>query len=56
MTAWMTALKLENPFAGQRLADREALIREKLGSGSTEANPRPVTADDVSELLNAILA
>jgi alcohol dehydrogenase class IV len=56
VTAWMTAMKLENPFAGQRLADREALIRETLASGSTAANPRPVTADDVSALLNAILA
>jgi alcohol dehydrogenase class IV len=52
----MTAMKLENPFAGQQVADREALIRETLASGSTAANPRPVTADDVSALLNAILA
>ena len=56
VASWMTAMKLENPFAGQQVADREALIRETLASGSTAANPRPVTADDVSALLNAILA
>ncbi|HRR34646.1 MAG TPA: iron-containing alcohol dehydrogenase [Kiritimatiellia bacterium] len=55
VTAWMTAMKLDNPFAGQQVTDREAFINETLASGSTAANPRPVTADDVSSLLDAIL-
>lgn len=52
---WMTAMELKNPFAGQQVTDREAFIRETLASGSTAANPRPVTADDVSSLLDTIL-
>ncbi len=51
---WLGAMKLENPFAGQAVADREAFIRETLASGSTAANPRPVTAADASALLDAI--
>lgn len=55
VASWMTAMKLKNPFVGQQVTDREAFIREALASGSTAANPRPVTADDVSSLLDAIL-
>ncbi len=55
IATWMTAMELKNPFAGQQVTDREAFIRETLASGSTAANPRPVTADDVSSLLDTIL-
>lgn len=51
---WLSAMMLENPFARKHVADREAFIRETLASGSTLANPRPVTADDVTQLLSAI--
>ena len=54
--AWLSAMKLDNPFAGQAIADRGAVISEALVSGSTQANPRPVTADDVAALLDAIFA
>ncbi|HNX35061.1 MAG TPA: iron-containing alcohol dehydrogenase [Kiritimatiellia bacterium] len=53
--AWLSAMRLENPLSGQTVADRDAFIRETLASGSTAANPRPVTADDVSALLDALL-
>jgi len=53
---WMAAMRLQNPFAGRTIPDRDAFIRETLASGSTEANPRPVAADDVSRLLDTILA
>jgi len=56
VAAWLSAMTLENPFAGKTVDDRDAFIRETLASGSTAANPRPVTADDVSALLNAIVA
>ena len=52
---WLSAMRLENPFAGQRVADRDAFIHETLISGSTAANPRPVTADDVAMLLDAVM-
>ena len=52
---WLDAMKLGKPFDGQTVADREAFIRETLASGSTAANPRPVTSDDVSALLDAII-
>jgi alcohol dehydrogenase class IV len=53
---WLGSMKLDNPFAGKHVADRDAFIRETLASGSTAANPRPVSADDASALLDAVLA
>lgn len=53
--AWLGEMRLDNPFTGKQVADREEFIRETLASGSTEANPRDVTADDVSALLDTIL-
>ena len=53
---WLAAMKVENPFSGQAVPDRDAFVRETLASGSTAANPRPVTADDVSALLDTLLA
>ena len=52
---WLSAMTLDNPFAGQQVTDREAFIRETLASGSTAANPRPVTAEDAGALLDAVL-
>jgi alcohol dehydrogenase class IV len=52
---WLGAMKLQSPFAGKTVADRDTFIRETLASGSTAANPREVTADDVSALLDALL-
>ena len=54
--AWFAAMGLANPFAGCKVTDRDAFIRETLASGSTAANPRPVTAEDVGALLDAITA
>ncbi len=54
--SWLEAMKLENPLAGREVADREAFVRETLASGSTVANPRPVTAADVEALLDAVTA
>jgi alcohol dehydrogenase class IV len=51
---WLAAMGLENPFSGRRVADLDAFTRETLASGSTAANPRPVTAEDVAALLSAI--
>lgn len=56
VNAWLGAMTLENPFAGGTVADRDAFTRETLASGSTAANPRPVTPEDVSALLDAVLA
>ncbi len=55
VSTWLAAMRLDNPFAGLSVTDREAFIRETLASGSTAANPRPVTAEDVSALLDAVL-
>ncbi len=49
-------LALPNPFAGQALADRAGIVAETLASGSTAANPRPVTAEAVERLLDALFA
>jgi alcohol dehydrogenase class IV len=53
---WMGEMKIESPFAGEVIHDREGIIRETLASGSTAANPRPVDEADVEALLDAIFA
>lgn len=55
VTAWLAAMRLPNALRGQTVTDRDAFIRETLASGSTAANPRNVTADDVVVLLEALL-
>jgi alcohol dehydrogenase class IV len=56
VTEWLREMKLENPFHGEQVADLDAFVKEVLVSGSTAANPRPVTADDVRQLLSEILS
>ena len=56
VAAWLDAMRLDNPFKGAAVTDRDAFIRETLASGSTAANPRPVTADDAAALLDAVLS
>ena len=48
------ALGIGAPFSGKTLDDRQALIRETLASGSTAANPRPVSAADVDAMLTRL--
>lgn len=43
-----------NPFKGLLLQNEEQIIAETLASGSTKANPRDVTADDVKNLLLSV--
>lgn len=52
----MATLGIVSPFAGREIIDREGIIRETLASGSTAANPRPVSATDAQALLDAIFA
>lgn len=47
-------LELHSPFRGQPIPDRDAVVRETLASGSTAANPRPVSAADVHALLDRL--
>lgn len=47
-------LGVGNPFAGQAVLDRKAMIREVLSSGSTQHNPRGVTKKDVERLLKEL--
>lgn len=49
--AMMQTLQLAAPFSGQALPDEDAVVEETLASGSTKANPRTVTADDVRGML-----
>ncbi len=51
---WLDAMRLDNPFKGRQIADPAQVIRETLASGSTAANPRPVSAEDVESLLATI--
>ncbi len=52
--ALLARLGVESPFEGAHLDGREAVIAETLSSGSTAANPRTVTADDVGTLLDRL--
>ena len=50
----MNTLAVSSPFRGQPLRDVEAIVAETLASGSTAANPRPVSRADVIELLSRL--
>jgi len=52
----IAGMGIVSPFAGAEIIDREGIVRETLASGSTAANPRPVTEADVHTLLDAIFA
>ncbi|HNZ47642.1 MAG TPA: iron-containing alcohol dehydrogenase [Candidatus Hydrogenedentes bacterium] len=52
IAALIQKLPLASPFTGQVLSDTQAIIEETLASGSTKANPRDVSADQVQALLN----
>ncbi|MBN1669839.1 MAG: iron-containing alcohol dehydrogenase [Kiritimatiellae bacterium] len=60
LPAWIerhqTRFGLDSPFAGQPIRDRARIVREVLASGSTAANPRPVTERDVDALLQPLFA
>lgn len=47
-------LKITSPFKGKPIPEKEKIIRETLSSGSTAANPKPVTREDVEYLLREI--
>lgn len=47
-------LNLINPFKNLPLIEKETLVRETLQSGSTAANPKPITRNDVEFLLSEI--
>ncbi len=52
----IAGMGIESPFAGKEIIDGDGIVRETLASGSTAANPRAVTEQDVHELLDAIFA
>jgi len=54
VSTWLTAMSLTNPFQGGTIHDLDAFIAETLTSGSTAANPRSVTAEDVVQLVQQI--
>ena len=51
---FIKTFKIESPFAGQTVRDRQGIVRETLESGSTKANPRPIMEKDVEFLLDKI--
>jgi alcohol dehydrogenase class IV len=46
--------KIESPFMNKELIDRETIIEETLASGSTAANPKPISRNDVELLLEKL--
>jgi len=47
-------LKITSPFKGKPLLEKEKIITETLGSGSTAANPKFITREDVEYLLKEL--
>ncbi len=54
ITGVLAELKISSPFKGKAILEQEKIIRETLQSGSTTANPKPVTPEDVQFLLDEI--
>ncbi len=47
-------LRIESPFPGRALLEKEKIIADTLASGSTAANPKPVDRADVEFLLREL--
>lgn len=54
ITGILTELRISSPFKGKALLEKEMVIRETLKSGSTAANPKPITREDVIFILDEI--
>ncbi len=54
VTGVLAELKISSPFKGKAILEKEMILRETLKSGSTAANPKPVTPEDVLFLLDEI--
>jgi alcohol dehydrogenase class IV len=50
----LTEMRLGNPFAGPTPDNIDRIVAEVLASGSTAANPRPVSAGDARRVLDTI--
>lgn len=50
----LAALKISSPFKGKEIIEKEKIIDLALESGSTAANPRQVTREDVEFILREI--
>jgi len=50
----LATFKITSPFKGKPLIEKEKILSETLKSGSTAANPKPVTRDDVEFILKEI--
>ncbi len=50
----MARLDMTSPFAGKPLREKDMIVAETLASGSTRANPKPITRADVEWLLARI--
>ncbi|HNX68311.1 MAG TPA: iron-containing alcohol dehydrogenase [Candidatus Omnitrophota bacterium] len=54
ITELVTTLKIVSPFKGKPVLEKETIVSETLRSGSTAANPKTVTREDVEFLLREI--
>lgn len=50
----LKALKIESPFKGKAISEKEKIIEETLKSGSTAANPKEVVREDIEFILKEI--
>jgi len=52
----MADMDFKSPFVGKPLTHKERIIDETLASGSTKANPKPITRQDVEWMLTRLFA
>lgn len=50
----LDTLAIRSPFTGRTIPDRKRIVEETLASGSTRANPKPITPADVEWLLDQL--
>jgi alcohol dehydrogenase class IV len=52
--ALLDALNISSPLKGRDVIEKEKIVKETLESGSTAANPKPITREDVDFILGEI--
>ena len=50
----LTGLKIRAPFKGKKLIEKEKIVAQALGSGSTAASPKKIVKKDIESILNQL--
>lgn len=56
VSSLLDEMRIGSPFKGKEVIEREKIIAETISSGSTAANPRPITREDVEYMINSVFS